>query len=358
MKFTVNQKDLYEALKNVQKITNQSALLKIINHVLFEASDKLYLTASNLDITIKQTINAEITEQGKTCFHSKTLFEIVKNLEDLISFENQGKDLYQIKSTDSEFNFLSLSAEDYPQFDDIESSNITLDSKLLKDAIGKTIYAVGNDTYRYSTNSLLFNFQDVLDLIGTDGPRLSKCIVNTESILNKWLLINKKSALELNNFLSNNGNVSININDSFVSFKNKESSLTLRLVEGEYPDYKKFINNKGEIKVYFNREELLKSIKKVSSISPDVPRIELSFEEDNVILKAISPTYGEAKTEIGIDYEEEPFQITLNSNYLIEALSVLSDEIVCLYFKDSKSPIFIENENGYLALIMPAVDNG
>ncbi|MDO4975196.1 MAG: DNA polymerase III subunit beta, partial [Alphaproteobacteria bacterium] len=69
MKLTINQKVLEKALAHANGIIERKQAVPILGYVLFEAIPEkgLKMTSTNMDMTIVDTIDCEISAPGKYC---------------------------------------------------------------------------------------------------------------------------------------------------------------------------------------------------------------------------------------------------------------------------------------------------
>ncbi len=336
----------------------------IINNLLFLFdNEKLNLISTNLEITIKTDIKAEIIEKGNITIPAKKLIDITKEADeniDIISNENK----VNIKFGNSRFSILGMSSDDYPSLPNLElkeddSDIIFLEKNIFIQMIKKTIYAVSTDRDRFVLNGILLKIENkTLTLVSTDGKRL--CVVSSE--LEKEttnfieIIIPTKTINELLKILDkiNSNILYIKTNDNQVLFKLGDTIFISKVVDGKFPNYKQVIPNNLTKKVILSRLEFLSATKRASIINLD--SIKYLFNENKLIVSAISPGVGEIEDELKIDYTQENFEIAYNPRYIMDFLESIDDEKISLELDTSFNPCIIKplkDDNNYICVIMP-----
>ena len=176
MKVSVEKDELQKKLSDIQNIVEKKNTMPILNHFLFMVDDAAYITATDLETAFKEPIKLGIAEEGKMCIPARKLFEIVKEMDGEVSLESADTQWVKVKSGKSNFRLASLSADDFPVWPSLESTEeMEIDSSLLLEMIDKSIYAAGESDTRYVLNGLLFHVKPsgALIVVGTDGHRLA-----------------------------------------------------------------------------------------------------------------------------------------------------------------------------------------
>jgi DNA polymerase-3 subunit beta len=152
--------------------------------------------------------------------------------------------------------------------------------------------------------------------------------------------------------------VEVQLSSNFAFLKGENWELITRLPEGEYPNYEDVIPTETPIVVQIERKELIKAIKKVTTLlEGKIKPVSLTLKENTLIVKVSDPEFGEAEDILEITYQGEPLNIEFNSRFLLEALNHFSSDVVSLRFIDSDSPLVLEpldlKDEPYICLIMP-----
>ncbi len=369
MKIRVEKDLLQKKLSNIQGILDKgSSSLQILNHFLFNADDKegSFIMATDLETAYKESIEVEIEEEGKICIHGKKFFEIIKEMEGTIYLEVIDENWLKITSGKSLIRLACLPHVDFPAWPDLEGqTEISITMADLSKVIERTVYAVKESDARFFLKGLLFKIttDGTLTVVGTDTHRLS-LVKNPIEIKETGLLedstdilISKKAVLEIRKTLSNEGKkIDITIGKNHIRLKIRDTELLTRKVEGTFPNYENSIPESFEKELIANRNEFLKSLRKVSVMSKNRGyAVKMDIDAKSMTLSASDPDYGEAVDEINVNFTSKPFSIAFNAQYLIEALETMTGERIIFKFIDplKASMLLEEGMDDYKCVIMP-----
>src|SRR4028119_834236 len=82
MKATIERATLLKGLGHVHSVVERRNTIPILSNVLIEADEEggLRLMATDLDLQINETVEANVTDPGATTVPAHTLFDIVRKL--------------------------------------------------------------------------------------------------------------------------------------------------------------------------------------------------------------------------------------------------------------------------------------
>lgn len=348
MNFTIQRNPLLDALQKVQSVVEKRNTIQILGNILCIAKgQELSLCATDLEVGVKVTLPAEIQAEGKITLSAKHFLDIVKELPDKpIHITRKDNSWIEVVCGKSRFNIVSLSADEYPSLPSFEDKSY-FDARIeaLTDMIDRTQFAVSTDATRYHLNGVFFEHLEngIMRMTATDGHRLS--YVDQEVFmkmpeLKRGIIIPKKGLSELRKLISEGGsNVGLAFERGYVFAKLSGSYLFIRLIDGEYPDYRLVIPKTTDRTVKMDRENFNSALKRVSLLAHEKSRgVKLSLQNGLLTISSSNPDMGEAREEIDVDYSGEPMDIGFNSKYLLECLSVMNGEQLEFNFKDRLSP--------------------
>jgi DNA polymerase III subunit beta len=365
MKFTIDKGNFLKVLQRVQGIVEKRNTMPILANVLIEASHgKINITATDLEVFIKDSSIANVSEDGSVTVNARKMFEIVKELPDNSIDISTGKDeKVTVKAGKAKFNIMGLSAKEFPVFPAIDETKLEpIESESLKEMIDKTSFAVSTDETRYNINGFLLEKEDSkMRMVATDGHRLAfiekKDIKGVHSAQKEGVLLPRKGVMEIRKLLDEKeGSFFLGVTEKSAVMKKDETVISVRLLEGEFPDYKKVIPKDNDKEVVADKSNLLHSLKRVSILSSDkIKGVKFSFSNSVLTVSSSSPDIGEATEEIDIEYGGDDVEIAFNARYFIDMLEALSEEKVRIALKDSLSPGFIRpmGSDEYTYIIMP-----
>ncbi len=352
---------LHDGLSKSVPITEKKSTLPILSHVLFSAEDPtLQLTATDLSVGLRLIHACTVKEGGMLAIPGKKVSEIVRELPSgPVSMESSATGRIKIVAGKSEFELAGMDASDYPAFsgaEGVETAGIQAEKLLYM--IDKTLFASSNDESRFNLNGVLFEqHQQVIRLVATDGHRLALIDEDLGISVPSKVLVPKRGLLELKRMLENvNGNVELGFEQKNMCVKSEHFIMTLRLIDGDYPDYRKVIPESGDRVLKSDRSRLLYALRRVATLTSDRNKgVDVIINSGKIEITAVHPDLGTAKDELDVEYEGEPFSLLINVGYFIDSLNAVDTEQIRLEFHKEGSPMVIRPEpnKDYFNLVMP-----
>lgn len=377
MKFKISHKKLLKALQKVQGIIERREIKPILSNILIKTGGEgIEINATNLEVSIKEFLEAEIFEKGSIVLDAKKAFEIIKEMPDKeIYFKRKENDWIEITTDNIFFNVVGVDAKEFPEINFLEEEKFQeVNKKNIKEMIEKTIFAASNDETRVNLNGVFFEKiikagKDAIRMVATDGHRLSMIDKEIEGVskqgilamepLEKGILFPKKGLLELKKMLDealDNQNLFFLLKQNNGIFKKENMMLSIRVIDEEFPNYKQALPEETKNKAVINRLRFLNSLKRISVIAEERSKaINLFFGKDTLEVFTINPVFGEGRETIPIVYEGEDIKLGFNAGYLVDSISAIDGEEVVIKIKDKDSPVTITplDDDEYTCVIMP-----
>ncbi len=370
MKILISKEDLLEGLQRVQGIVEKRTTVPMLSNILIETLDKessIKLEATDLEIGIRSIYPARINRPGGIAVSGRKILEIVRELPPgHIDLEVQEGHYIVIRAGRGYFKITGVEKEDFPVLPDIdEQPSFSVDRDIYKDLFRKTFYAIADSEPRHVLNGALMEIKKEdeklkIIMVGTDGHRLALCerSINGENFSEKEMkvIIPKKTLSELKKIIDSNEKVDTFIGGKQIHFRGQNIYLTSRLIEGNFPDYRKVIPPPSENIATFNREELIDIVKRVSVMSREKTKaIVIDISPGRAIFSAKDPEIGESREEEDVNYRGEALTMGLNYKYLLDALQACTEGEIIMEINGSLKPVIIKeiSDPSSLALIMP-----
>ncbi|MEJ5339322.1 MAG: DNA polymerase III subunit beta [Aquificaceae bacterium] len=358
MKLKIDRGEFLSALQKAKNATEKKSALPILNNFLLSAENEtLSLKATDLENFLSLQVRAEIDEEGRTAVNADKLTGIVKSLPGATVSLELKEDKLVLGGGRSTFRLTTLDPEDFPEFPQPETSAELPAMDLLR-AIEKVEYAISKDDARYALQGLyVHEVNGKTHFVGSDGHRLALFWRNSPFPVE--LLIPRKSLRVIQGLMKDYiGPVYSGKDESFAHFTGEDWSLSVRLLEGEYPDYMAVIPRSFNHEVLLKREDFLESLKRLSAIAESSAfPVKINFSDHLALLEISDPEYGEGRDEVDVDYGGEPVEVGFNGKYLIEALDSFDAERVWVKIVDPDSAVVIESDDAekdpYLCVVMP-----
>jgi len=371
MEISCKREELLKGIQTVQAVVGTKSTLPVLANVLLEAkAKKMDMTATDLEVGIRCSINVEVSRPGAITLPAKTLSEVVRELPlEEVNIGVDEKSRVKINSGQAIFNLLGLPKEDYPVLPKFKTDGeFSIDRELLSDMIKKTIFSVSQDQTRYVLCGIYFCVEKgKVRMVSTDGRRLSYISKDIEIEKKKEakIIIPTKAVNELNRILTQiatreeekkEGKVKISIEENQVGFMIDDTVLISRLIEGHFPNYEQVIPRSSEIKLKINTEELLQATRRVALLTTEKSNsIRYSLKKNKLVISANTEGLGEARDVVGIDYAGGEMEIAYNPQFLISVLRNIGCEEIYLELTNALNPCLIRPTSGedYISIVMP-----
>lgn len=363
MEITVTQENLNKALAAVSRVASIKTQLPILGNILFRTDgNRLLIAATNLEIAITQYIGAKVIKPGSITVPARLISDFISNLpKESVELKVVNDNLH-IKSGAYTSIINGFIADDFPELPTInEASSIQYSIKVddLKQAVSQTIITTGSDTTRpVLTGVYWHSFKGQIYLAATDGYRLSeRQLVETKSDVSA--IIPTQTLQEvLRNITEESSEIDILFDETQVRFRINETEIISRLIDGKFPDYRQLVPSTSSTKAVLNKSDFVRITKIAGLFARDSGgsvTITANKEEGTLSVHSIASQLGENTSEAAADVSEDG-QITLNSRYLNEALSVIDGEKVEFSFSGKIAPCILRasgDGDNYYHIIMP-----
>ena len=370
MRFIVSSSYLLKKLQIIGGVINSNNTMSILENFLFELSEnKLTVSASDLETTIKGVIEVESTDTASIVVPYKILIDTLKTFtaEQALTFTINDNNTIDSVSNNGKYTLAYLDSQEFPTVVEIENANrVTLRGDILATAIQSTFFATGNDDLRPIMNGVFFNFtEEALIFAATDAHKLVK--YERQDIKSEQpaaFVIPKKPLNLLKGILSQSETqVTIEYNESNAKFSFDQLDYVCRLIDGTYPNYEAVIPKENPNKLIVNRTLLLNSTKRISNFaSKATHQMRVKITGNSLQIFAEDIEYNNRANEtIPCNYEGDDMEIGFNSKFFMEMLSNLSSEDILLEMSYSNRPGILtpadgldEGEKIYM-LVMPTM---
>ncbi|MEO7299698.1 MAG: DNA polymerase III subunit beta [Verrucomicrobiota bacterium] len=365
MNFSIAKDQLIHGLQSVQNVVSTRTTLPILSNVLLRAEDnRLELTATDLDVTITCSVEANVKSKGATTVPVKKLFGVVRELgSPEIEIETDDKNASSIRAGSSFYKINGLNAEEFPPISKFkETKKIVLPQEKVKSMLKKTSFAISTDESRYVLNGIFIILKEhKMTMVATDGRRLAMADeeVDIPETSQGEFIVPTKAVNELSRLLQDKGEVEIKFTENQVAFTLKDDKgfsilIISKLVEGNYPNYRQVIPAETKERIALQREEFLQAVKRAELMTSDKSNsVKLHFTKNNLAITANSPEVGEARESLAINYKGKDIAIAFNPAYVIEPLNALNTDEVFIELIDELSPGVLKINGPFLYVVMP-----
>ncbi|MEE9432472.1 MAG: DNA polymerase III subunit beta [Melioribacteraceae bacterium] len=372
MEFKVNSTELEKLLSKIISAVPTRTPMPILENFLFEIKDGLLTVyATDLEISLKATLNIVAEENIKILLPAKLLFDVVKSLRDTtIKFEIASNGKVNLSTDHGQYNLSYLDDEEFPAIPDFPNegsdtddlNELTINGSELRFAFEKTSFAMSKEEMRPSMMGTLFQFsEEGLRFVATDGHRLANLLVSNISLGSDEQYVLPERAVTVLQKILDDKDVKVYLSKTHMSFKLNGYELISRLIKQKYPDYNSVIPLENEFELKLETKELHDVIKRMMLFSTtNTRRVKFSVNEGNLEVSAEDLDIGASGTEnIQCKYSGDPIEIGFNSGYVHDVLSHLGSEkeIIFKLHSATKAVIVlpVKNKENYelMMLLMP-----
>ena len=367
MQFEVAKQSLLKAISNVSGAVERKNTIPVLQNIKIEAQktqegDKVILSATDMDILVTATFEADMKKSGVTTVPAQMFFDIVRKIpEGAIMISQESPTILQIKSGKSKYSLPCIDAAEFPNLSEGElGEEIEIKSEDLMKMIDKTRFAISNDETRYYLNGLFFQaFQKdekiEIRTVATDGHRLALSFLDSDLTKPFGIIIPRKSVNEIRRIIEGAKKIKIAVSRAKIKIIADKSTIVSKLIDGEFPDYDKVLPKNNTHWALVNRKIFFDCVDRVSPVASDKHRsVKVIVENGKMSLQVGSDENSLAFEELDVNYSGERIETGFNSRYLLDIIAQIDKEELIIRFRDGMSPALIEAQDmNSVYVIMP-----
>ena len=368
MEITISKFELLRELTATQGVVERKTTIPILSNYLFEAAgDKLSLTATDLDLSLRTACNAKVKKEGACTIPARKLYDYVKLLPDAdITIKLLENHWVSIRCGRSNTKMVGMARSNFPTLPVFPTAGVVkIPSAVLRSMIAKTGFAIAHEESRYTLNGALMVLKsESITMVATDGHRLAhieRAGEKFEGVSGEMkTLVPKKAMDELKSLLDATDAETIDFakDESTLYFRVGQRLLTSRQLTGQFPNYEAVLPKDITKSISVPGEELGAAISRVAQFADERSHaVRLRLEKDELKLSASSTDSGESEDSIEIAYSGDPMTIGFNAQYLIDFIKASGSAEVKLELKDPQSAGQFRPADGddykYRYIVMP-----
>ncbi|HZA44104.1 MAG TPA: DNA polymerase III subunit beta [Rubrobacter sp.] len=375
MRAICNTETFGRKLQLVSRGVSARSTIQLLGGILLEAQgDELKLSATNMEISIQTSSPAEVEGEGRVIIPARIFNDIVRSLSGgKFTLEHDDSEgMVRLAAGENEYRIRTFAADDYPQLPKFpEEGTFSMPGESLVETVEKVSRSYSRDETRPVLTGILISFEDSrVRMVTTDSYRLS--IKETELATApfdgpKEAIIPARAMQEVSRIFSGSDeeSIEVSLSENQALFRIGDVVFGTRLIDGNFPEYRRLLPSDFERKIAVSREKLIETLRRVNLFAarqtPPVP-VSLSFSEGAVEVIVKNGEVGDAHERLEASSEDE-FVISFNPSYLLDGVSAIdSDEVVFKLNEALKPGLIVPQLNGdegepdFLYLIMPMRD--
>lgn len=363
MKISIAHDVLVAHLQVVARVASTRSAIQALSGVQISASQQgVELRATDMDIGLRSPIAAEVQRPGEVVLPARLLLEVVRRLPGpSVSIElrpEQGD--VELVAGSATFHLRTLRAEDFPGLPERGGdTTVTMPAPAFTETIARVSRSASRDETRPILTGVLVSAEgSTLRMVATDSYRLSVKETALEKPLAQGFEANVPArALEELSRLAGaeTESIEIGVRGNQVVFSAGDATLSSRLIDGQFPNYRQLLPEQFEHELTLDTAEFLEVVERISLMAQKNAPLRLSFTDGELRVSAQTPDVGEASDSFAVPFAGEPFEIGFNPEFLIAGLQSAAADKVVLKLISPLRPGLLESADGsgFLYLIMP-----
>lgn len=353
MQFEISKQTLLKAISSVNGAVEKKNTIPVLQNIKIEVVlEKVTLAATDMDILVISSFEADVKTSGSTTVPAQMFFDIVRKIPDgsKIMIIQEGSSILQIKSGKSKYNLPCIEASEFPNLSEGElSDEIEIDAEKLAKMIDKTRFAISADETRYYLNGLFLQaikkdsgFE--LRTVATDGHRMALSYLADNNLKTEFgVILPKKPVAEIRRIIDGSKKIKISVSRVKIKIISNNATIVSKLIDGEFPDYDKVLPKNNDQIAVINRKVFFDCVDRVSTVANDKHKsIKLTLENGKMNLQVSTSDGSFAYEELDVGYSGDKIETAFNSRYLLDIIGQIDKEELMMRFKDGNSPALIE----------------
>jgi DNA polymerase-3 subunit beta len=370
MEITVSRSELLKELSATQGVVERKTTIPILSNYLFEAgADRLSLTATDLDLSLRTSCNAKVKKEGSCTIPARKLHDYVKLLPEAdITIKLLENHWVSIRCGRSNTKMVGMARSNFPSLPVFPTAGVVkIPAHVLRAMIARTGFAIANEESRYTLNGALMVIKpESITMVATDGHRLAHVERSGEKFEGVSgelkTLVPKKAMDELRSLVdsapSDVETIEFAKDESTLFFRIGTRLLTSRQLTGQFPNFEAVLPKDNNKSIPLHGDDLAAAISRVAQFADERSRaVRLKLEKGELKLSASSAETGESEDSLETDYNGEPLTIGFNAQYIIDFLKATGSGDVKLELKDAQSAGQLRPAEGeeykYRYIVMP-----
>ncbi|MEA2082154.1 MAG: DNA polymerase III subunit beta [Elusimicrobiota bacterium] len=370
MKFTCSKNELFKHLQTALLCLSPKTMLPYLSFLQMEAADNaVTITSTDLEVSTRIKFEADVKKKGKALIHGDLFGALMRVQEEKDITIEEGKDSIGIKCGNFKGEVAKGNLQDYPQIPEAPVSSeksVKVPAYHLSEMLGKTMFSASRDEVRYVLCSVYFEIgKGAFTVVATDGKRLATTWkkVSMPKDMKVSAIVPAKTVNIFQKVLSNcseKEEVSIIVDDSGIFFVTDNITMSSRLIDGTYPDYKNVIPKNVKIKAEADKDEILNATVRAASIyhsgiSSQNSSVKYQVSKNKLNISAASQGFGESEEDIDVESSGGSINIAFNPGFIIDIFKHLDDKKIIMEFSDSLNAVVVKSpaDPNYVSLVMP-----
>jgi DNA polymerase-3 subunit beta len=360
VKITVGKDELVQALGVVSRAVSTRTSVQILSGILLEAAGgELRLAATDMELSLRATVPAQLEGDGSIVLPGKTLVDIARLLPaDEVTIEHKPTEsVVHIESGSASYTLHTYNPEDFPRLPELDAvQTFTVDRESLLETIGRVARAASRDESRPVLTGILVSFTGgKIVMAATDSYRLA--VKETElagTSVDLEAIVPSRALQELARIATSGDTVDVGVHENQVLFSTGEAWLTTRRIDGQFPNYRQLLPEQFEHELTLPRAEVLDVVRRAAVMIQRATPLQLRFADGELTVIARTHEVGESKESMPVAFTGETLEIGFNADFLRDGLESIDGDDVRFKLISPLRPAVLQGEgDDFTYLVMP-----
>ena len=360
LRITCAKDELAQALGVVSRALSTRSSVQILSGILLEArAGELRLAATDMELSLRASLSAQIEGDGSIVLPGKTLVDIARLLPgDEVTIEHKpAESVVHVTAGTASYTLNTYNPEDFPRLPELEAvSTFSVERESLLETIQRVARAASRDESRPVLTGVLVQFAGgKLTMAATDSYRLAvKETTFTGTVPDLEAIVPGRALQELARVANSGDEVEVGVQENQVLFSTDGVWLTTRRIDGQFPNYRQLLPESFEHELTLPRVELLEVIRRASVMIQRATPLQLRFAEGELTVIARTHEVGESQESLPVAYTGDVLEIGFNADFLRDGLELLDSDDVRVKLISPLRPAVIQGEgDDFTYLVMP-----
>jgi DNA polymerase-3 subunit beta len=359
LRITASKDELVQALGVVSRAVSTRTSVQILSGILLEASGaELRLAATDMELSLRAALPAQIEGEGSIVLPGKTLVDIARLLpSDEVTIEHKpAESVVHLSSGSASYTLHTYNPEDFPRLPELDAvSTFSVDRESLLETILRVARAASRDESRPVLTGILVQFAGgKIVMAATDSYRLAVKETPTETATELEAIVPARALQELARIATSGDEVEVGVHENQVIFSTSGVWLTTRRIDGQFPNYRQLLPEAFEHELTVPRGELLDIVRRASVMIQRATPLQIRFAEGELSVIARTHEVGEFRESMPVSFTGETLEIGFNADFLREGLESIEGDDVRVKLISPLRPAVIQGEgDDFTYLVMP-----
>jgi len=362
MKIECVQTKLADALRKVERVSSKNAALPILSAILLEVKGgELLVRTTNLELGVEISVPVKAQADGVVAVPAQALSGYISSLQGKsVLLQSEGKTLI-VESHKQKAVFNTLDHSDFPTIPRVSGTSALIHSKKLRSGVRSVAFSASVSSIKPELSSVFIsgNNEGQLIFVATDSFRLAEKKITERSVEDfDSILVPHKNILEIERLFEGiDADIEVVFGESQIGLLCEHIYVTSRVIDGQFPDYKKILPTSHATRAVVLKSDLLDALKTATIFSGKFNKVTFVVQpQDNLfVVETRSGEVGENRTELEAKTEGDALAVHFNHRYIADVFQIIDSESVEFLFNGATQPLLMRGTSSkdFVYIVMP-----